>query len=127
MAAPLLIPAAITAGSALMGFLGGKSQAAEAARVEAMNRQLSALDSEMNPFVKTQTMKQAQPEKGPGAMGGLFKGALSGASQAMVVNDAMNKANFYKQMADLRAKGVPAQEAARVVMGEEYLPGTPVG
>lgn len=68
-----------------LGFLGSKAKEKEARRIEKMNSELSALDSQFAPFVKTAAIKQAQPEAGPGGFAGALQGGLSGFNQAQLI------------------------------------------
>lgn len=81
-----------------LGFLGSKAKEKEARRIEKMNSELSALDSQFAPFVKTAAIKQAQPEAGPGGFAGALQGGLSGFNQAQLVNKAMGAKNIYSDI-----------------------------
>lgn len=98
-----MLPLALAGGGALAGFLGGQAREAEARRVEKMNREMSAADSMFAPTVQSKAYQQAVPDAGPGAMGGMFSGALSGFNQAQ----ALGSSNVYKDL----LKGVKPLEA----------------
>jgi hypothetical protein len=97
----------------LTGFLGGKSRAAEARRVENMNRQMSAADTMYAPLVGTKAYQQAVPDAGPGAMGGAFGGALSGFNQAQ----AFSGSNIYKDMLRKKAGSADGSRELASLMG----------
>lgn len=97
----------------LTGFFGGKARAAEARRVENMNRELSAADTMFNPLVKTSAYKTAVPDAGPGAFGGALSGGLAGFNQAQ----AFSGSNIYKDMLKKRAGSPTGSQELSSLMG----------
>jgi hypothetical protein len=81
-----------------IGFLNSKRQADEAKRVAKMNAELGANDTLFSPFVRQQSQKMAQPDAGPGALGGAFQGVLSGFNQAQLVDKAGGSDNIYQSL-----------------------------
>ena len=81
-----------------LGFLNAKKQANEAKRIEKLNGEMSANDTLFSPFVKSRSPQMAQPEAGPGALGGAFQGALTGFNQAQLLDKAMGAKDIYSSM-----------------------------
>ncbi len=97
---PFWIPLAMAAGSAIAGGIGAKKRADEAKRIARQNAELSALDTRMSPWVKSNAYKQDVPDAGPGAFAGALSGGISGFSAGQNIQGAMAKEDLYKQLLD---------------------------
>lgn len=124
--------AGLSVAGGLAGMLAGKSKAAEAARVEKMNREMANLDTKFSPLVASKAYQQAVPDAGPGAAGGLFSGALSGFQQGQSIgkSNLANKLkeseikgqNLYNDMLASQVAPAPIANKARYGLGVNLAP-----
>jgi hypothetical protein len=84
-------------GGGIASAFGADRQAQEAARRERFNAQMASLDTAYSPFVRGQSQRLAQTERGPGAAGGFLGGALGGASSGMSLDNAYAKLDALKK------------------------------
>ena len=86
-----------TIGGGIASAFGADRQAQEAARRERFNAQMASLDTAYSPFVRGQSQRLAETERGPGVLGGLLGGALGGASTGMSLDNAYAKLGALKE------------------------------